>query len=210
MDVQLEFSALLDRQIGWLFTLEDASDVNTSQPVGIEDFTAVARQPACCGERARLKFAKPCASAGEQGVGTDNEPARAQLRELSKDALEITLVAGIQNMKRDAEAASRGQCSRGLGLRKHRIGRIDEEAHNIGLWHELVQQLQPLRSDECIELRNTCDVLAWLVEVCDEAKLDRIKTGLEDDRNGRFRGPRCERCRCAGRSDHITSPLTPS
>src|SRR5246127_4676789 len=174
MDVQLEFSALLDRQIGWLFPLEDASDVNTSQPVGIEDFTAVARQPACCGERAvlkdcghrvaRRKFAKPCASAGEQGVGTDNEPARAQLRELSKDALEITLVAGIQNMKRDAEAASRGQCSRGLGLRKHRIGRIDEEAHNIGLWHELVQQLQPLRSDECLELRNTCDVLAWLVE----------------------------------------------
>jgi len=69
------------------------------------------------------------------------------------------------------------------------IGRIDEEADDVGLWHELVQQFQPLRSDQCIELRNASDVLAWLVEVCDEAELDRIETGLEDDRNGLFSRP---------------------
>jgi hypothetical protein len=51
-------------------------------------------------------------------------------------------------------------------------------------------------------LRNARDVLAWLVEICDEAELDRIKTGLEDDRNSCFRGLRGERGRRAGCGNH--------
>src|SRR5205807_2374713 len=94
VDEQFELGALLDRQIGWPFTLEDASDVNASQPVRIESVAAIACEPAGCGERAVLKdcghrvarreFAEPCASAGEQGISADDEPACAQLRELGK------------------------------------------------------------------------------------------------------------------------------
>src|ERR1700686_2863047 len=82
-------------------------------------------------------------------------------------------------MKRDGKAVSRGHGSVGFGFRKGGIGRVDEEAHDIGLWHEFVQQFQPLRRDECVELRDTRDVLAWLVEISNEPELDRIETGLK-------------------------------
>jgi hypothetical protein len=94
------------------------------------------------------------------------------------------------------------KCTDARKEKRQRRSVSEEEAHDIGLWHELVQQFQPLRRDECVELRDTCDVLAWLVEISNEPELDRIETGLEDDRNGCFRGLRCERRRCAGRGDH--------
>ena len=98
---------------------------------------------------------------------------------------------------------------RGLHVSSLRLGigtvRVHEHGNCCRLGHELAQQLQSLRPQHGVEKDHARDVAARPVEAGDEAVLDRVAPGREDDRYRRGCGLGRER-RIAVPDDHGHRP----
>src|SRR5262245_55686865 len=86
--------------------------------------------------------------------------------------------------------------------RRNSVGWIDEQGHHTRRGSQLVQYLQSLRRYLRVRLGHARDVAARLVKAGDEAELDRVARGSED--NGYRLGRRLcrKRRRSASRSNH--------
>src|SRR6516162_6964398 len=73
-----------------------------------------------------------------------------------------------------------------------REGRIDERGDGARIGKQLVQQLQSLATELGVQRGDAGEVATGLVQTGNEADLDRIGAGDEDDRNG---------CGCSLRRD---------
>src|SRR5512132_37275 len=92
VDLHLDPSRLLDRQIGGLVTIENAASINAGQAVCVCGGRSVRKQTsgsgelaACEGGRHRVtqgQCGEPLAAAAKQSSAADHEPFRAQLLRL--------------------------------------------------------------------------------------------------------------------------------
>src|SRR5215475_14201693 len=90
---------------------------------------------------------------------------------------------------------------------KIRIVRVEEHADQSCCWNEIVQEPDPLCLNSRQQKIYPCRVAAWPVEAGDEAELDRVVAGTEDDRNGRgccFGSERRLRAPCRGDDGDVT------
>src|SRR5215472_6377868 len=90
---------------------------------------------------------------------------------------------------------------------KIRIVRVEEHADQSCCWNEIVQEPDPLCLNSRQQKIYPCRVAAWPVEAGDEAELDRVVAGTEDDRNGRgccFGSERRLRAPCGGDDGDVT------
>src|SRR5262249_24769003 len=142
----------------------------------------------------------------EESIGADHEPACPQLEQGCEDRIEVALGARVQDMKLQPEGARRRlQISRqGLGTG---IGWIDEDRNDGCSRDQLVQHFQPLRSYFYGQRGDAREVTARSIEAGDEALLDRIEAGREDDRNRRCcrLGHRGRRNGAYGNHRHLTA-----
>src|SRR5215471_2926363 len=112
VDVKLDLRGLLHRQISGLLALENAPGIDSSQAASVGSESAIAHQTAGSDELAVLVNRGHRVTQGERGellgvggekrVGTDDEPARAQLHQACEELLEVAFAARIQHMEVDA------------------------------------------------------------------------------------------------------------
>src|SRR5262249_53622492 len=117
VDIQLEFSRLLDRQVSRLIALENPASIIAGQAVRFRRAPSVAQQtsshdelPTVIDRRhsvADRQRSELFASACKKWFRGDHEPARSQLDQLREDLIEVTFGACIQDMELQPESASR-------------------------------------------------------------------------------------------------------
>ena len=132
-----------------------------------------------------------------------NESGGLHLHHGRERFIDVALSACPQDMDLEPEDAGRRLHVSRYSLRERRVGRVDEQGHDGGLWDDLVQQLQPLRPDRHGELGDAGHIAAWLTQAGYKSKGNRIATDREDDRNPCGRGL-CRQGRrgAAERGDH--------
>ena len=99
--------------------------------------------------------------------------------------IEITFRAGIDNVKLQAKPSGRGLQVFRLRV-SIRVGRIDEQSHDFGRWHRLMQQFQELWPDLDTQIGHACQIAARPAQARNEPDLHRIGDGSEH--NGDFCG----------------------
>ena len=123
------------------------------------------------------------------------------LGESCEGRFEIAIGRGIRNNELQPQRARpRLQvCDVGLDFRLRRV-RENAEPGSIG--HHLAEQLQFFRPQLVSEDEAAGNVPAWPVEAGDKTQCNRVNAGGKDDRNGRGRCLRRQRCGCAGGYDY--------
>ena len=121
---------------------------------------------------------------GRKCAGADQQRAGAALNEGGDSRLDVAVAADIDNDELQTDRLGRGLhvCSLRLGSR---TVDVIEHANRRRLGNDLAQQFQSFRPDLGAEPRCTSDVATGPVEAGDEAILDRIGAGHEDDRHRR-------------------------
>jgi len=140
----------------------------------------------------------------QERAATSEQRTSAALDERCKGRLNVADAPSIQN---DELLPDRKRCglhvsSVSLGIR---IFRVHENGDCRRSGHELAQQLQSLRPHNAAKKAHARDVATRTVQVGDEAVLDRVAPGHEDDRHRRGRGLGRE-CRSQVPDDHGHRP----
>ena len=178
----------MHRQVGRLFALENAADIDAGTIVRVPDAAAIAHQAAGRGEFgilidgrnpvAERQCGELFGSAGEETVGADHERVGSHLKQRCKDGSEVA--ASVQGMELDPKDARRrlqaSPCEFAI-----RIARVEEHGNGGRRGNYLVQQLQPFRRYLYVQLRRARDIAAWPAQAADEAEVHRICRGREDD-----------------------------
>jgi hypothetical protein len=176
---QLDFSCLLDRQVGRLVALENPAGIVAGEAVCVRNVRSVAQQPSGHSELAPLVDHGHRMVDGHRGELLD--PAELEFQP-------------------DGPGSALHFSGSGLGLSG--IGRVDEQGYDTRRGKQLMQQLQPLRRYLHVCLSHARDVATWSSQTRDEADSDRIGARFEDDRNRRVRRLCRQRRRSAGRGNH--------
>ena len=142
----------------------------------------------------------------EEWVWPHNEAADATLGHGCKNCLKIAFGAGGQHLQVLLKMVG---CCLYLGLVNFdiHIGGIYEQCDCVGGREKFMQQLQAFWSQDTVKNAHTSKVTLGSTESIDEAQLDRIGAGCEDDGN---RLGRCLRSKCrwdvSGKNrSHITA-----
>src|SRR5262249_55399497 len=158
--------------------------VDASQTVSVRIAASIAHQASGRGEWMKLEnrggrvlqrqFGELLAPGREECLGADHETICPQLDQGRKGRIEVALGAHLQDMKLEAECAGRGLHSSRDGLRKSRLGRVDEQSYGGGPGNQLVQQLQSFRSKLHAQYSHAREVAAGSCQVCDKPSLNRV------------------------------------
>src|SRR6516164_7618744 len=150
IDVQLDFSDLLDWQVGGLLALEDAAGVNTNRTERIHNVASVAHEAASRDELAKLidcghgvagrQRGDLFKSAAKERIGANHKPARSQLDRVCEGDVEVKFSTGIQDMKFKSQGTGCGLDVSCNCLNISPIGRIDEEGKDARRRDQLVKQ----------------------------------------------------------------------
>jgi hypothetical protein len=123
--------------------------------------------------------------AGEKRIPAYEESIRLLPRKRCEGRIDLVAGGGLQ----DPDLQSHGASSRfyipQCGLRRRRIGWIDEHCHARRSRHQLTQEFQPLRRQLTAEEINPCQVAARLGEAGDKTEPDRVFGRDEDNRDRR-------------------------
>src|SRR5690348_3003188 len=108
VDDELDFRGLLNRQVGWLFALEDAAGVDADLAKQLRNIGSIAHQTTGRGElairtdrgnrMAKCQCSELLAACKEEWVGADHQRTGSQLKQRRKDRIEIVIGAGMQDM----------------------------------------------------------------------------------------------------------------
>ena len=142
-------------------------------------------------------------AANEEYVGSDKEGIGALAGKLSKAVSISPIVAALRYLDLQSHCVCGfwDVSERALGSRD--IGRIDEHGNTNGLWHQVMQESQPLGRQFRVEKIDASRVATGSGEVGDKTKRDRVCGDTEDDRDGRCCSFGSERADGAGRrGDH--------
>src|SRR5262249_3648072 len=146
VDHQLELGRLQDWQIGGLGTLQKATRVNSRLTIGVLDAGAVAdesagsdvfaqrvhrRNPEVVGQGDYL-----LTSAGEQGIGDDDEGIVAPSCQRSERHVDLFLTGRVENVYRLSQGARRLLHFFGVGIQA--LG-IHEHRDLAGLWQQFAE-----------------------------------------------------------------------
>ena len=105
---QFNFCGLLDRQISWLLTLEDAARVNAGMTIRVPNTACIAHESTGRGKLAIVVDRRHRTVEGQRGelfsprieeyVGTDYDPVCSQSVQGRESAIDFVLVARMQDM----------------------------------------------------------------------------------------------------------------
>src|SRR4029078_8624264 len=129
IDYQLEFGGLHNRKVGWLFTLEDASDIDTCLPPSVRKVGTVADKAAKNGVHATVadrrdpvavspRDVQASTAQAEQGIGAGKKRAHLQPAHGRECLIQLVLVGGIYNIKDQSQRLSGHFCLVDLGFRE--------------------------------------------------------------------------------------------
>src|SRR5262245_40757074 len=137
----------------------------------------------------------------EERAETYQERINRFLRKARKGHVNVTAGGGFEDFDLLLNGRGRSLNVRDKGLSLGQVG-IDQHANPHGSRLQLMQQPKALSPKSRRNEGDTGDVAAWSVEAGDEAKLNRVTAGCEDDRDRRSRrlGYNCRRG--VMRSDH--------
>src|SRR3954464_13751851 len=150
IDNQLDLRGLHDRQVGWLFALENPPDIDASLAISIRETTSVAHQAAGRCEFAGLvdswhgvvqgQCGESIALAIEKRISAYHERARPQLVQGCEDFAQVRFGARVHNVELQSEGAS---CFLHVSLYAlgNSIGWVDEQCNALGLPYHPMEQL---------------------------------------------------------------------
>src|SRR5262245_4581685 len=197
VDDELELAGLYDGQVGGLRAFEDLTDHDASMTKPIQNFGPVAHQTAdfgiftngidrgnCVAHRERRKLDAP---AGDEAVPSDEQGVDRLAAKGCEGRLDLAASAGVEHLSLQSE----GACSFGYvaqrGLGGGSVCRIGHHGDTSRLGHQIVQEPQPLGDDLLGEEIDASRVAAGPRQAGDKAKLDRVYSHLEDNRDRRGR-----------------------
>ena len=122
------------------------------------------------------------ASAHQESVGADHQPAGTQLAQGGEGRLELALGACMQDVERKPERACRRLQVFCLN-RGYRVARVEQQGDRARRRHELVDQLQPLLPGIDVERDHAGEVAARPIEARHESGFDRVDAAVKHDRN---------------------------
>ena len=214
VDDQVELHQLLDWQVARFFALKNPANVDANQAIPICNADIIAHQATGHGSLAPRETGGQRVAGGqcedlfvsaeEERVGSDYERTSTQLNHRCKDAIEVALGAGMQEIELQSKLASRclkvSRLDLGTG-----IGRIDERCHDGCHGHHLVQHFYLLLHQLRGQVAHARDIATWSVEARDKSNRDRVGRSRENDRNPRGRRSCCEcrRSACCGNRRHL-------
>ena len=211
VDDQLELRGLLDRKVGRLLALENSSGIDADLPVSVRNARSITHQAAGNDKLAILnrsrapRDGKPMTElfvAGvEECIGADDKAARPQLAQTCKDRVKVALRACTQDMKLSARGCARPPAC--LSTRASALGLVGltSSAMLLAVGTSSCSSSSRFGPSSVFKMVTPVSVAARSSEAHDNASLDRIDAGEEDDRNGRGRRS-CRQCRWAVGDDH--------
>jgi hypothetical protein len=132
----------------------------------------------------------------------DNERTNSSLGKRRKRRLDFAGVRGLENNELLPDCSRRNLHIFSVPG----VVRPVEHANSRRRGHKLTQLLESFRPYHGREKAYACEVPARPIEVSDQAILDRVATGREDDRHCRCYGFGCE-CRDEISDDHRDRPM---
>ena len=190
VDDQFELGRLHHRQVGGLFALENATDIDCKLTVGIRHTRPVAHEPAVLHIRAHRV---------DGGNGWRIAKVAICALRLAKYVSGATMSASFfcgpawrrrplsrgRRAPHDLELHTKGSGRRceifdeGFGSRGTRVHQRTKRAAPMG--SNSRSKLEPLRHHFAHEGVYACGVAAWPIEAGDETEFDRVVTDVKDD-----------------------------
>src|SRR5262249_29920769 len=212
VDDQFDLDRLLDRHLRRLFALEDSTCIDSSLAVTLCEARSIAHQPTGCRELPESedrgkrmpgrKYDKLLFSRIEECVASHDDRACSSLGQVFEGGVDFAWTARLKDCDLKPERASRTLQLLYLDVCLW-IVLVYDGRDNRDVWHQLMQQLQPLCFHGDREQTNSGDIAAWTIECRHRARFDRIipRDEYNRDRRSRSLGGCCRRA-SSGQDDH--------
>src|SRR5262245_39572888 len=192
VDHQLHFDRLLYRKVGWFFTFQDAPGILADKTESIAKAGSITHQAASDGKVAQIVDSGQAIACRErhdlttlgqqERVGLHDKAPHPRLNGFGKSSIDIAFRSGSEHEQLMTQRARRRLRVAAVEL-GNGIIRIYHEAEYVGAWNELLKQLELFRHEHFAQRGDASHVAARPIETGDQAKFDRIASGIEHDWN---------------------------